>query len=95
MKKQYFVHYYRDFGNTYTLLYAECPEDFAALPENAERITRREAVQLCRDENDRRNYHASNSGYASNVIIPAAGDCCEWDTPSGYIMPRRRYGAKK
>ena len=52
-------------------------------------ITRR------RDENDRRNYHSSNSGYASNVIVPAAGDCCEWDTPNGYIMPRRRYGAKK
>lgn len=95
MKKQYFVSYYRDFANTYVLLYAECPEDFAALPENAKRITRREAVQLCRDENDRRNYRESDSGYASNVIVPAAGDCCEWDTPDGYIMPRRRYGVKK
>lgn len=95
MKKQYFVHYYRDFGNCYCLLYAECPEDFAALPDGAERITRREAEQLCRRENERRKYDQAFSGYASNVIAPAAGDCCEWDIPSGYIMPRRRYGAKK
>lgn len=95
MKKQYFISYYRDFCNTYTLLYAECPEDFAALPEDAKRITRREAEQLCREENARREFEQSSSGYASNVITPAAGDCCEWDTPSGYIMPRRRYGAKK
>lgn len=95
MKKQYFVSYYRDFGNTYTLLYAECPEDFAALPENAERITRREAEQLCRRENERRKYDQAFGGYASNVITPAAGDCCEWDTPNGYIMPRHRYGVKK
>lgn len=92
--KQYFVSYYRDFGNTYTLLYAECPEDFAALPENAERITRREAIQLCRDENERRKYDQSFSGYASTVITPAAGDCRELDTPNGYIMPRCRYGSK-
>lgn len=95
MKKQYFVHYYRDFGNCYSLYYAECPEDFAALPENAERITRREAEQLCRRENERRKYDQAFSGYASNVITPAAGDCCEFDTPNGYIIPRHRYGAKK
>ena len=95
MKKQYFISYYRDFANTYVLLYAECPEDFAALPDGAERITRREAVQLCRRENERRKYDQAFSGYASNVITPAAGDCCEWDTTNGYIMPRRRYGAKK
>lgn len=95
MKKQYFVHYYRDFGNCYSLYYAECPEDFAALPENAERITRREAEQLCRRENERRKYDQAFSGYASNVITPAAGDCCELDTPNGYIMPRHRYGVKK
>ena len=95
MKKQYFVHYTRDFGNCYCLLYAEYPEDFAALPDGAERITRREAVQLCREEKYRRKYDDSSSGYASNVITPAAGDCCEWDTPNGYIMPRHRYGVKK
>lgn len=92
--KQYFVSYYRDFGNTYTLLYAECPEDFAALPENAERITRREAIQLCRDEKERRKYDQSFSGYASTIITPAAGDCLELDTQNGYIMPRCRYGSK-
>lgn len=95
MKKQYFVHYYRDFGNCYNLYYAECPEDFAALPEDAERITRRKAEQLCRDEKDRRKYDESFSGYADTIITPAAGDYWEEDTPNGYIMPRRKYGAKK
>lgn len=95
MKKQYFVSYYRDFANTYTLLYAECPEDFAALPENAERITRREAEQLCRRENERRKYDQSSSGYASTIIVPAAGDYDWGATPVSCIMPRYRYGAKK
>lgn len=95
MKKQYFVSYYRDFGNTYTLLYAECPEDFAALPDGAERITRRKAVQLCREEKYRRKYDESFSGYASTIIVPAAGDYDWGATPVSYIMPRRRYGAKK
>lgn len=93
--KQYFVNYYRDFCNTYTLFYAECPEDFDALPEGAERITRREAEQLCSRENERRKWEQSSSGYASNVIAPAAGDYHEWDKPSGYIMPRYRYGSKE
>ena len=67
----------------------------AARSENAERITRREAEQLCRRENERRKYEQSFSGYASNVITPAAGDYHEWDMPSGYIMPRYRYGSKE
>lgn len=93
--KQYFVHYFRDFGNTYNLYYAECPEDFAALPEGAERITRREAEQLCREENDRRKYEKSFSGYADSRIYPAAGDFDETgDHTCGYIVPRRRYGVK-
>lgn len=46
--KQYFVHYFRDFGNTYNLYYAECPEDFAALPDGAERISRVLCKTLCR-----------------------------------------------
>lgn len=95
MKKQYFVHYTRDFGNCYCLYYAECPEDFAALPEDAERITRRKAVQLCREEKYRRKYDESSSGYASTIIVPAAGDYDWGATPVSCIMPRRRYGAKK
>ena len=55
--KQYFVHYFRDFGNTYNLYYAECPEDFAALPDGAERISRRKAEQLCREDFNPRSPH--------------------------------------
>lgn len=93
--KKYYIHYYRDFCNTYDLYYAECPEDFDALPEGAERITRREAEQLCARENERRKWEQSSSGYADNRIYPAAGD---WDNycldETGYIVPRNRYAAK-
>ena len=93
--KQYFVHYFRDCGNTYNLYYAECPEDFAALPDGAERISRRLAEQLCREENDRRKWEESSSGYADSHIFPSAGD---YDADAaykpGYIVPRNRYTAK-
>ncbi len=97
--KQFFVCYHRDFGNTYNLFYAECQEDFDALPGNAKRITRREAEQLCREENDRRRDDPAFSGYADNVIYPAAGDFDEYwylgddglpRKSVGYIVPRSR-----
>ena len=60
--RQYFKHYYNDFGNTYSLLYADTPEQLAAIPEGAERITRREAIQLAVAENQRRKDDAAFSG---------------------------------
>lgn len=101
--KQFFVSYYRDFGNTYSLFYAECPEDFAALPENAQKITRKEAEQLCREENERRRDDPDFSGRADNMIYPAAGDWDEYwyldddglpSKSTGYIVPRCQYGPK-
>lgn len=95
MKKQYFVSYYLDFGNTYSLYYAECPEDFAALPANAERISRRRAFELCARERRARKEDPAFSGFADSRIAPAAGDYDQQDVYGviGYIIPRRKYHA--
>ena len=71
MKKQYFVHRYNNFGNTYNLYWADSPEMIAALPEDAERISRKEAIRLCREERYRRKHDPSFSGYATDTIFPA------------------------
>ncbi len=69
MKKFYAC--YGDFGNVYTLSYCENREDFAALPKGAERITRKEAIQLARREADRRRWEPSSAYYADADIMPA------------------------
>lgn len=45
MTKQYYVNYYRDFANTYSLYWAETEEQIkmAEENENNERITRKKA----------------------------------------------------
>ena len=68
--KRYFVHYYRDFGNTYNLYWADSPEMENVLPAGAEQITRRQAEALARAERDRRKYDEYFSGYASDAIFP-------------------------
>ena len=92
--KKYYIHFTRDFGNTYDLYYCECPEDYAALPSDARQITRREAERYCRDENERRRSDPMFSGYATNKIYPAADDIDPDAYVPGYIVPRTRYGAK-
>ena len=90
--KQYYVRYYKDFGNTYNLAWAETPEQIKAA-ENAgyEKITRREAEKLCAEENGRRKSDAAFSGYADNVIIPIECARDDWQNDSrfekdGYIV---------
>ena len=70
MRRQYFAHYYKGFGNTYSLMYADTEEDLKLIPEDAERITRKEAESLCSRENYRRKYDSGFSGYADNMIYP-------------------------
>ena len=70
MRRQYFAHYYKRFGNTYSLLYADTKEELEMIPEDAERITRKKAESLAADENYRRKYDRSCSGYADNMIYP-------------------------
>ena len=69
MKKYYIVR--GDFGNVYTLFWADGPEMTAKLPEGAEQITRKKAEALCREEKDRCKYDPAFSGYASDTILPA------------------------
>lgn len=95
--RKYYVHYYRDFSNTYTLRYTETPEqDALAISQGYERITRRQAISLCRDELDLRKYNPSCGGYASDVITPIDYDedrempweCNPHMVKVGYIIER-------
>ena len=47
MKSKYYVVYYRDFANTYYLVSATADTEHL-LPKDAERITRKEAIRMCR-----------------------------------------------
>lgn len=71
MKRQFYVHYYRDFGNTYRLYWADSPEMIANLPDGAERITYKQAVALCNRESYARKHDQAFSGYADCAIVPA------------------------
>ena len=44
--RKYYIQYWRNFANTYNLVYTE---DGQPAPDNAERITRAEALRRCRD----------------------------------------------
>lgn len=72
--RKYYVNYmrhYRNYRNAYSLRYTETPEqDALAISQGYERITRRQAISLCRAERDRRKYDPSFSCYASDVISP-------------------------
>lgn len=68
--RKYYVHYYRDFGNAYNLYWTDGPEGEAALPDGAERISRKRAFELARDERERRKYNPSFGWYADSYIYP-------------------------
>jgi len=97
MRRQYFAHYYKDFGNTYSLVYADTEDELKMIPEDAERITRKEAESLASRENYRRKYDSSCSGYADNAIYPVTMTQEEmWDlynsrkyVKKGYIWERK------
>lgn len=70
MKKQYYVHYYKDFANTYNLYWS-----YEALNyEGYERITRKQAEALAAEENSRRKHDPGFSGHADNTIKPYCYD---------------------
>lgn len=68
--RKYWVQYWRNFGNTYNLFYTEKPEEESMLPGNAERITRKKALQLAREESDRRKFDGAFAYYAPETIAP-------------------------
>lgn len=47
--KRYYIHYYKDFANTFVLAYAESGEE---IPEGYDRITRKEALRKARQADD-------------------------------------------
>ena len=69
MKSKYYVVYYRDFANTYYLVSATADTEHL-LPKDAERITRKEAIRMCRAELERQKYDRAFSGYASTEVWP-------------------------
>lgn len=87
--KKYYVHYYRDFANCYKLYWADSPAMEADLPEGAERITRKRALELARCESDRRKYEPMSSGYADDSILPAGCDDADLANTRDYILVGR------
>lgn len=86
MRRKYYVHYWKNFGNTYHLYYADSAEMVAKLPEDAEQITRKDALSLASAEKWRRKYNQSMSGFADVSIYPAGYDPLEYD-----IVNNRHY----
>lgn len=90
MKKYYAT--YGNFANQYRLYWAEGKEMEKCLPECAERITKKEAMRLCRGERWRRKYDQAFSGYADAMIYPANDRdlCVGWNAVSydGYVVER-------
>lgn len=74
MKNYYYV-CYGDFRNTYTVCRA--PYN-VKLPEKWERITRKEAERLCREERERREIDYNFAGYASSEIADYS-EIEEWE----------------
>ena len=72
--KKYYIFYYKDFGNTYSLFWADSPEMEAELPEGAERITRNQAEAKCREERRLRKFDPAFGGYGDAEIFPADYD---------------------
>lgn len=69
-RKRYFVKR-GNFGNIYSLFWTDSPEMETKLPDGAERITRAEAIKLCRDERQRRKHDRAFAYYADAQVYPA------------------------
>lgn len=70
MRRQYFVHFYRPFANTYNLYYADTPEMIAKLPSGALRISKKDALRFVQEELDREKFESTSSGFATSTIFP-------------------------
>ena len=72
--RKYFVQY-GNFGNTYNVCYTENDaEEAHAIERGMERISRKEAIELCMRESARRKEDPAFSGYAPTVITPFGYD---------------------
>lgn len=80
--KKYFVKY-GDFGNAYSLRWAEQGDN---IPEGWEPITRKEAEKLARAERDRRKDNPAFSGYADRYIAPFEPDGLDTEESDRFWM---------
>lgn len=72
--RKYFVKY-GEFANTYSVCYtANESEEAQAIEQGMERISRKEAIELCVRENERRKENPAFSGYAPTAITPFGYD---------------------
>lgn len=85
-RKQYYIRYYSNFGNAYELYWAGTAEQKAiAAEEGYTPITRREAERKCAEENYRKKYDPSHSGYADAHIYPVGYRLNPHTRYDGYI----------
>lgn len=84
--KHYYIRYPRNFANEYSLFSVEAnsASEKLLVELGFERITRREADNLCWHERYRRQYDRTMSGYAPATIEPFEGSDYEqlakkWD----------------
>jgi hypothetical protein len=88
--KKYYVNYYRDFANTYTLAWAETPEQVKTAKEAGyQQITRKKAEALCAKEKEERKQNPSFSGYADTVILPIDYPATERDWRNDHKLEQR------
>ena len=85
MRKYYVA--YGQFGNQYRLFYTESDSEMKFLPKNAERISRKEAQKLAREESYRRKFDRAFSGYADSCVYPAVVKGC--GDPDDYKVVNR------
>ena len=73
MRKAYYVYYPRNFANEYDLRWAwDCDKEAKRQLESngCERITKKRAMELVRQEKYRQEYDQSMSGYADDAVMP-------------------------
>ena len=68
--RKYYIRYWANFGNTFNLLYVDDAMDIK-IPDNWERITRKEALSLARNERTLRKSDPNFAYYGDAEIYPA------------------------
>lgn len=90
--RKYYVNYYKNFSNTYDLIYTETPEEEkTALTKGYQRITRKKAFGLCVDARYLRKTDPSAAGYASAYIYPLNKDAAYDYMGDEYIIDKTGY----
>lgn len=86
MRKKYYVEYYKDFANTYSVYWSETEIN----DDRLQRITRKRAIELCVEERQRRKNDPAFSGFASTAIEPYFYNGNIYDCQlNGYILENR------